>query len=172
MTDGSYIMNHGKLFFPWVVGRIDSRPGGTADNKGFSLVELITVVLIIAALSAMVIPSYNNYINKSKNARAMSEIRTLTTEISAWSLDHNNTNPPNLAAIGRDNYLDPWKRPYEYKTIPVLEDPFGARLLNTDFDIYSKGIDGAGTPVAGDPGNKDDIVRSNDGAFVGLREMF
>jgi general secretion pathway protein G len=170
MTHGSYIMNHGKLFFSWVVGLIDSRPSGAADNKGFSMVELITVILIITALAAMVIPSYNNYINKTRNARAMSEIRTLATEISAWSLDHNGSNPPDLAAIGRGGYLDPWQRLYEYSPIAVLEDPFGARLLNTDFDIYSKGLDGAGTPASGDPGNKDDIVRSNDGAFVGLRE--
>jgi prepilin-type N-terminal cleavage/methylation domain-containing protein len=163
-------MNHGKLFFPWVVGRIDSRPVEATDNKGFSLVELITVVLIIAALSAMVIPSYNNYINKSKNARAMSEIRTLTTEISAWSLDHNNTNPPDMAAIGRDGYLDPWKRQYIYLTTPTLKGPIGPATLNTDFDIYSTGIDGASAADGGDPGNKDDIVRSNDGAFVGLRE--
>jgi len=54
----------------------------------------------------------------------------------------------------------------------VLEDPLGVFTLNRDFDIYSKGVDGAGSPTGGDPGNKDDIVRSNDGAFVGLREAF
>jgi prepilin-type N-terminal cleavage/methylation domain-containing protein len=166
-------MNHGKLFFPWVVGRIDSRPVGAAENKGFSMVELVIVIAIIAALAAMVIPSYNTYINKSKNARAMSEIRTLTTEISAWSLDHNNTNPPDMAAIGRDNFLDPWKRPYIYLTTPALEDPSGSgATLNKDFDIYSKGMDGGSAIEGGDPLNKDDIVRSNDGAFVGLREAF
>jgi prepilin-type N-terminal cleavage/methylation domain-containing protein len=165
-------MNHGKLFFPWVVGLIDSRPDDSAENKGFSMVELVIVIAIIAALAAMIIPSYNTYINKTRNARAMSEIRTLATEISAWSLDHNNTNPPNLAAIGRDNFLDPWKRPYIYLTTPALEDPLGSATLNREFDIYSKGMDDAGTPAGGDPGNKDDIVRSNDGAFVGLREAF
>ena len=168
MTHGSYIMKHCKLFFPRVVGRINSRPGGAADIKGFSMVELLTVVLVIAALAAMVIPSYNNYINKTRNARAMSEVRTLATEISAWSLDHNGDKPPNLAAINRDNYLDPWQRPYIYLATAALEDPFGS-LLNKDFDIYSTGVDGLGAP-ASDPGNKDDIVRSNDGAFVGLRE--
>jgi len=98
-------MNHCKLFFHKVVGLIDFRPGGEADTKGFSLVELITVIGIIAALAAMVIPAYANYLEKTRNARAMSEIRTLSTEISAWSLDHNGTNPPDLAAIGRNNFL-------------------------------------------------------------------
>jgi len=167
-------MNLCKLFFHRVVGLIDSRPDGAADNKGFSLVELVIVIFIIAALAAMVIPSYNNYINKTKNSRATSEIRTLATEISAYSLDHNGTNPPgnDLTPIGRNNFLDPWKRPYVYFTTPTLEDPLGSATLNKDFDIYSKGIDGAGLPEGGDPGNKDDIVRSNDGAFIGLREAF
>lgn len=105
----------------------------------------------------------------------MSEIRTLATEISAYSLDHNGTNPPgnDLTPIGRNGFLDPWKRLYEYKTIAVLEDPSGSgATLNKDFDIYSTGLDGASEPEGGDPGNKDDIVRSNDGAFVGLREAF
>lgn len=173
MTHRSCIMDHCKPVFARLVGLIDSRPAGAEKNKGFSLVELIVVILIIAALAAMVIPSYNNYINKTKNARAMSEIRTLATEISAYSLDHNGTNPPgnDLTPIGRNGFLDPWKRPYEYITTPALEDPLGSTTLNRDFDIYSKGIDGAGTPAAGDPGNKDDIVRANDGAFVGLREV-
>jgi prepilin-type N-terminal cleavage/methylation domain-containing protein len=164
-------MIHCRPFFTRVVGLIDSRPGDAVDNKGFSLVELITVLGILTALTAMVIPTYNNYINKTKKARAMSEIRTLATEISAYSLDHNGSNPPanDLTPIGRNGFLDPWKRPYQYLTTPALEDPYGL-MLNKDFDIYSMGIDGAGTPADGDPGNKDDIVRSNDGAFVGLRE--
>jgi type II secretory pathway pseudopilin PulG len=139
------------------------------------MVELVIVIAIITALAAVVIPSYNTYINKTRNARAMSEIRTLATEISSYSLDHNGTNPPgdDLTPIGRNGFLDPWKRPYVYKTIPVLEDPSGSgATLNKDFDIYSTGVDGASAPEGGDPLNKDDIVRSNDGAFVGLREAF
>jgi len=136
------------------------------------MVELITVVAVIAALAAMVIPSYNIYINKAKNSRAKSEVRTLGTEIGGWALDHNGNYPPNLAAIGRGNFFDPWKRLYEYSPVPVLEDPSGTDFLNKDFDVYSKGIDGAGAAAAGDPGNLDDIVRSGSGSFVGLREAF
>jgi len=136
------------------------------------MVELITVVAVIAALAAMGIPSYNNYINKAKKSRAISEVRTLSTEISGWALDHNGNNPLDLTAIGRGNFYDPWKRLYEYSPVPVLEDPSGTYFLNKDFDVYSKGIDGAGTPAAGDPGNLDDIVRSGSGSFFGLREAF
>jgi hypothetical protein len=122
----------------------------------------------------MVIPAYNNYVDKTRNARTMSEVRTLGTEISGYALDHGGLNPPgnNLTPIGRNNFLDPWKRPYVYLTTPALEDPSGTSLLNSDFDIYSKGIDGTGTPAGGNSGNRDDIVRSNNGAYVGLREAF
>jgi general secretion pathway protein G len=56
--------------------------------------------------------------------------------------------------------------------VPALQDDLGVHNLNTDFDVYSKGADGAGTLAGGDPGNKDDIVRANDGTFVGMREEF
>ena len=172
MIHDGYNMNHYKLFSFRVSGLIDHRPGGTADNKGFTLVELIVVVAIIAVMATIAFPAYTTYINKTRNARAKSEIRTLSTEISAYALDHGGTNPPDLIAIGRNNYLDPWHHPYVYTNIAVggtaLADAF-SQTLNKDFDVYSKGPDNASAIAFGDPTNNDDIVRFNDGAFIGLR---
>jgi len=146
------------------------KPVASTGNRGFTLVELLMVIMIIAGLAAIIIPSYNNYVSKASNSRASSEVRTISTEISGWALDHDNKNPIDLTVIGRDTMRDPWKNPYQYSPVPVLKEPLDVEFLNTDFDIYSKGPDGAGTPAGGDPGNKDDIVRANNGAFTGLRE--
>ena len=40
--------------------------------------------------------------------------------------------------------------------------------LNSEYDLYSKGKDGASAPALTAAASKDDIVRANDGGFVGL----
>ena len=165
-------MNHYRLVFYRLAGLIDPRRNSAANNRGSTLVELLIVVALIAILATLSIPSFHNYTNKTKNSRVMSEIRTLGTEISAYSLERG-TNPPDLAAINRGGFLDPWRRVYVYTNIAgggvPLEGPFGV-TLNKDYDLYSTGVNGISAIAFGDPANKDDIVRFNDGSYAGIRE--
>ena len=180
MTHGSNIMKHENLFIPKVVGRIKPRVGGTADNKGFTLVEVTLVVVIIGILATFSVPMYTEQVNKAKARRAMGEIRTLNTEISSYSSENGGANPSSLAVINRGGFLDPWQRPYVYYNFAgaappapaaaaPLMDPINAFSLNNDYDLYSLGPDGATAIVGGDPGSLDDIVRFNDGVHVDLR---
>jgi general secretion pathway protein G len=78
-----------------------------------------------------------------------------------------------LNAIGRMNLLDPWGHPYQYQNLTggggtPLQDFIG-NDYNTDYDLYSLGPDGASAQVYADPTSLDDIVRSNDGGYVGMR---
>jgi len=170
MTHDCYIMNHCLLLFSRVVVLIDSRRNGGPNNKGFSLVELITVMGIIAVLATMSIPAYNSYINEAKNSHAIGDIRTLSTDISAYYIDRGNY-PTDLSVINRGGFKDPWKNAYVYKQSSTLMDKDNFGKLNSDYDICSTGSTGNGTveDVGGFPANDDDIVRSNDGSFVGLR---
>jgi general secretion pathway protein G len=144
----------------------------TRKNSGFTLVELLMVIAIISILSTLAIPSYNNYRDKTKNGRAMGEIRMLSTEISGYILDKGVQPPdgqPGLIAIGRGGFKDPWGNDYEYKFTPAQQDKAGFKELNTDYDLYSKGKDGQSFAASPNPVNLDDIARLNNGMFVGLR---
>jgi general secretion pathway protein G len=147
-----------------------------SKNSGFTLIELLMVIAIIGILSTLAIPSYNNYKDKTRNARAMSEIRTMGTEISGYILDNGGPPPDTppgpttgLGAINRYGFKDPWGNDYQYKKVPALFDKDGYYPLNTDFDLYSKGKDGQSLPASPNLVNYDDIARSNNGAFAGLR---
>ncbi|MSM40221.1 MAG: prepilin-type N-terminal cleavage/methylation domain-containing protein [Geobacter sp.] len=144
----------------------------SVDNRGFTLIELIVVTAILGVLALMAIPAYNSYVNSSKIARAEGDIRTMENDITAYLVDRG-TLPDNLNDIGRGTLRDPWGNPYEYYNFAVggktpLQD-LGLHDLNSEFDLYSKGPDGASAADYSDPSSADDIVRSGDGGYVGNR---
>ena len=89
--------------------------------------------------------------------------------------------PNTLAEAGVSTLLDPWGRPYKYSVIEGLtkhdlhgkcrRDRF-VKPLNTDFDLYSMGKDGKSKPNSTDKDSHDDIIRANNGTFVGLASEY
>lgn len=147
-------------------------PATLHDYRGFSLVELLVVIVIISALAAIAFPAFNAYVETAKAKRCAAEIRTLEKDIEAFVIDRG-TIPASLADIGRNTLLDPWGRPYQFLNISLgggtpLQD-FIMQDLNTEFDLFSMGPDGASAQAYSDATSRDDIVRSGDGGFVGQR---
>jgi general secretion pathway protein G len=70
--------------------------------------------------------------------------------------------------------LDPWGYLYQYLDLTTAHGNGQARKdhgpvpINTDFDLYSMGKDGASVSPLTARASRDDIVRANNGAFVGL----
>ena len=150
-----------------------------SNREGFTLIELSIVTVIIGLLMGMAFPKAASYIETTRNARAMVDLRTLEKEIGSY-LAFTGDYPASLAAIGRADFLDPWDRPYEYLKIATNdnEKPKGARKdrflvpVNSDFDLYSKGVDGESSAPFTAAKSKDDIVRANNGSFVGLAKNY
>ena len=132
------------------------------------------VVAILGILGTLALPVYENYVNEARIARAIKEVQQISLILDDLYLDDNP--PATLAAAGVD-LVDPWGNPYQYLWLRGNPAPGlnGLRRrdksmnpVNTDYDLYSRGADGLTAPqfVAG--GALDDVVRANDGDFVGL----
>jgi len=144
-------------------------------RRGFTLIEILIVVAIIGTLSAIAAPNYLKYITKGRIALALSEIRRIEKEIMAYSIDTGEF-PNSLNELTNGNITDPWGNPYQYLRIEGadINGVGGMRRdhflvpVNTDFDLYSMGKDGRSRSPFTAKASRDDIVRANNGGYVGL----
>lgn len=155
-----------------------SKPRPLSDSlhqsqSGFTVLELLLAMCILGVLTSISTPLYHDLIDKAKVAKAIGDISALQVDIeSAPQL------PNSLAEIGRGNFKDPWGNNYVYVKFDPNGGLGGARKdrflvpLNTTFDLYSKGKDGGSSPPLTAASSRDDIVRANDGGFVGLAKDF
>ncbi|MBN2124290.1 MAG: prepilin-type N-terminal cleavage/methylation domain-containing protein [Deltaproteobacteria bacterium] len=144
---------------------------------GFTLVELLVTVGILATLASIAVPTYSRFIDKARITKAIAEIRILEKEIMAYS-EGKESLPQTLDDIGRGNLMDPWGNPYQYLNLQTTSGKGKARKdrflvpLNTDFDLYSMGKDGSSSPPLTAKSSYDDIIRANDGRYVGIASEY
>ena len=65
-------------------------------NQGFTLVEILVVVVIIGILAAIAIPTYFNYVQKAYASDAQTQIKTILEECKIWKTKrdcHNRIHP-------------------------------------------------------------------------------
>ena len=65
-------------------------------NKGFTLVEILIVVVILGILAAIVIPQFSDASTQSKVSSCRSSLQSLRSQIQLYKIQHND-NPPTLA---------------------------------------------------------------------------
>lgn len=131
------------------------------NQQGFSIIEIILVVIIIATLSAMVVPRLTGRSDQARKAAAKADIEVnIPTALKLYELDNGflPTTDQGLSALlqkpsttpAPENWngpylekqpVDPWGRPYQYQS-PGTHRPH-------DYDLSSLGKDPKGT--------KDDI---------------
>jgi general secretion pathway protein G len=161
----------------WTASIPDRPRQAAVSRRGFSLLELIVTVAIIAILSAIAIPSYTSHVQTARVAAATADIMTIASVINRYTT-LNNIPPPDLAAIGMNAPVDPWGNAYVYLSFTGLQGKGKMRKdknlnpLNTLYDLYSKGADGQSKLPLTVPVSKDDVILANDGSYIGLAANF
>ena len=147
------------------------------SNSGFTLIEIMIVIAIIGCLSAIAVPNYLKYKNNARIAVAIADIRIIEKQIALFVFDNDGQLPNSLNNLTTISIvIDPWGNPYRYLRINGgLPSAAGlARKdhmlvpVNSDYDLYSMGPDGKSKPAFTANSSQDDIVRANDGGYVGL----
>ncbi len=152
-----------------------SLPSRTHTN-GFTLIEIMVTVALVAVLTAIALPSYQAYRERARNHQAASDIVAMGLVIKARFLD-DRAYPDDLSVVNFQNKRDPWGRAYFYYNV-ADKGRGGARKdkalnpINSDFDLYSAGADGKSKGQVTQKDSVDDVIRANDGAFVGLAADF
>ena len=142
-----------------------------------TLIELMFVIIVGAILASIAMVSYANYADNMKVSQAQNDIVLIQHAVERFR-SSNYRVPANLAEINFDTKLDPWGRPYYYQPFFTPADYKLARKdkklhpLNTDFDLYSAGKDGATRLPLTAKESQDDVVRANDGGFIGLASTY
>jgi len=156
-----------------------SPPRLRQGESGFTLIEILSVVMIIAIVAGMGLPKLQSIVQRAKVVRAIGDIGAIQWDLMALE-SQNQPLPASLAGIGRGAMQDPWGNPYVYYVFPVAtrRNPPGARRdrflvpVNSTFDLYSVGPDGQSALPFTAAASHDDIVRANDGGFIGLASEF
>ncbi len=119
--------------------------GAIRQASGFTLVELLLVLVILALIGGLVLPGIIGKAEGAKVKAAASQVSRLSMAVESYYLDTGAT-PDNLQALVEDEGVDGWNGPY-VKT-SSLKDPWGREYVyqypgdHGDFDIYSYGADG------------------------------
>lgn len=117
--------------------------------SGFTLLELLVVMVIIGLLVGYVAPRYFNQVGKSEVKAAQAQIKGLETALDQYRLDVGRypSTEQGLAALNAQPAGQTrWQGPYLKKAVPP--DPWGNPYQyrfpgeHGDFDLYSFGQDG------------------------------
>ena len=152
---------------------------GAQRYKGFGLLDLMIAVMILSLLVAVAVPSYKQFEVRAKTPKAIGDIGTMSLELDRYRLKNNGALPNALNELTMDIPLDPWGAPYQYLNMLTVGKGKGdfrkdgkLNPVNSDFDLWSAGPDGKSSGPLAAAVSRDDIVRANNGAFIGLGEDY
>jgi general secretion pathway protein G len=149
-----------------------------AAQRGMTLLEMLVGVLILALAVSIAIAAYEDYRTRAQESLAANDIVVLQSAIQQYAVDRG-TLPATLSDLGPSLAAmhDPWGDAYQYLNHATasrgqFRKDKNVVPINSDYDLYSMGQDGATSAPLTAAASRDDIVRANDGRFVGRASVY
>ncbi|MEO1034977.1 MAG: prepilin-type N-terminal cleavage/methylation domain-containing protein [Pseudomonadota bacterium] len=153
-----------------------TRIRGAASQRGFTLMELMIVVALVALLGSFALPAYTGYIDNARVGKAIQDMGRISLELQKFQTENDGALPESLEQLGLGDMRDPWGKQYIYlamtpemKKGPKRKGPTN-QPLNTDFDLVSRGADGKSSKKILNGQAHDDVIRAYNGSYLGLAE--
>lgn len=183
---------------PTVNRRLRHTIGGKRLNTGgFTIIELMMVLGIVGILASIAMVSYAQYLYRAEITQVIVDMGAIERKINLFEAE-TGLLPGSLEEVGAST-LDPWGNPYQY--LPIAESTSSSSSgteskgkgkdkgkggggvgklrkdknlvpINSDYDLYSMGEDGKSVSPLTAQSSRDDIIRANNGAFVGLASKY
>ena len=121
----------------------------TPRRKGFTLLELLVVIVIIGLLAGYVAPRYFSQVGKSEIQVARAQIESIDKALDQYRLDlrrYPSAEEGLQALVAKPENAAAWNGPYLKKAVPM--DPWGRPYTyrtpgqKGEFDLFSYGRDG------------------------------
>ena len=115
-------------------------------QAGFSVLEILIVIAILAILISIAIPAYENYQDHKNITQAKADVLEIQVIIDRFYIT-NNRFPNDLSEINENVRRDPWGNNYYYTNISTVKNKGSVRKdknltpVNSDYDLYSAGKD-------------------------------
>ncbi|KQC11501.1 MAG: type II secretion system protein GspG [Smithella sp. SDB] len=129
-------------------------------ENGFTLIEILVVMVIITLLASLVAPRLFPKLGKGKQSAAKAQIELLEQGLDQFRLDTSRypTTQEGLSVLVTNQNIEKWEGPYLKKGLP--NDPWGKPYnyqypgTHGEYDLFSYGRDG----IIGGEGEDKDVV--------------
>jgi prepilin-type N-terminal cleavage/methylation domain-containing protein len=122
-------------------------------SRGFTLIELMIVMAVIAILVGIILPSFKGMKNEALYSKVQGDLRTLQTAVESFSIHHNQQFPV-MGPGWQDQLLNSSPRLID----KIMTDPFSPTnepyqymLIGTNYAIWSAGLKKTGKVLSIDP---------------------
>ncbi len=115
------------------------------NQQGFTLIELVMVIVIIGVLSAIIVPNFVDYVGRSQAASTKANLQLLNTAVQTYRSDNSggwpannlsNVVPTYLPSVPADGVLDS-------STVVNALDGLGGWYWNTTTHVLKPNLNGA-----------------------------
>jgi general secretion pathway protein G len=124
------------------------KKGKLLTSRGFTLIEILVVMVIIALLASLVAPRLFPKLGKGKQSTAKAQIELLGQALDQFRLDTGRypTTQEGLSVLVTNQNIEKWEGPYLKKSLP--DDPWGKPYhyqcpgQHGEYDLFTYGRDG------------------------------